>query len=971
MKNQRMKTNQSFRISAIMVTLLMIVMLMGCFAVTSFAAASVTVDTETDIEIGLDLVGGIYTKEYDGTTAADVTSKAANVTVQSAAFNSANVGDANELIITLTKDGVQTEIRLPARIAPKTLYWDGNAAANGQYKVDGTVYELAVGSIPTLKDADGNPVTGIAVDDTAPYKVTVQANAAGNYNATASVTLKATSNDVPATNYVAAPLPVDVTITPITVTTVDWANDYTFEYGDAAANGITVVGYDADNNEYRLVIVYPTGYGAVGSHSITAGSADPSIIVADDSAKTVVISPKTLKVTLGNTAVIGNEGLATNPRVFLAAVQGIDGVLPTEVLDAIRYTDASGAAFTGVYKYGVYTVNADLSAVSGNYRLVDANGNAVTALQGTISVNRPYIAAGVDGKYQLVITGPDGVAPNATASVTVPEKLNRKAIRGFRYFTAYDLKVENFTDAYTVLIPIEDVLLNKNCDALTVNDLYVYDAATGTMIKASESTGLAVTLNEGYFEVTGATVAGYTFVVAPEYNLPFAISAPGIALWIFLLLAILVGMFFFGMYLRRVKAGENEVIVIDTDGEVPAVEATEPADTVDADGCLEDNLDAMAEALDAELAAEEAETEADAEAVDAAVAEAMDQIIDEASQIDLDAETDADAVTEAMADEIAENLGAEDAEEEADADALRAAVAEALEENFNESADATDAIALVADEDAAAADEDDDNDNDEDEDSFFGFGGMPLSYIDAIADADAYNDLLEQERNGLIRIVTRYRRSFQSRLIQSQGNVQDYYNILKNALLAYKGIKNRVSWNYESFNRGRVHVAKMNAKTKTLYLYLALDPEQLKDTKYGIVDVSSKKKYASVPVLMKIKGERKFKYALELIDKLCQEELALIKQELVETDYHLPYQTTEELVGAGLVKKMVAGVPVAYFEQPTEEPTEVVNDVTEVAPSNGASDDVTFIAPSDDAAVEAAAEEIAAEAASEGESKEI
>ena len=96
-----------------------------------------------------------------------------------------------------------------------------------------------------------------------------------------------------------------------------------------------------------------------------------------------------------------------------------------------------------------------------------------------------------------------------------------------------------------------------------------------------------------------------------------------------------------------------------------------------------------------------------------------------------------------------------------------------------------------------------------------------------------------------------------------------------------------------------------------MYLYLALDPAELADTKYGIEDVSSKKKYASVPVLLKIKGDRKFKYALELIDKMCAEKMELPKRANAEdVDYRSNFKTTEELVEAGIVKKLAAGVSV-------------------------------------------------------------
>lgn len=212
-------------------------------------------------------------------------------------------------------------------------------------------------------------------------------------------------------------------------------------------------------------------------------------------------------------------------------------------------------------------------------------------------------------------------------------------------------------------------------------------------------------------------------------------------------------------------------------------------------------------------------------------------------------------------------------------------------------------------------DEDEDEDEDEDDDSLTGVDTSNLEFIDVMAEPERYAEMQEQERQGLVRLVSRYRRSFLSRLSQSRGNVQEYYSVVKNALLFYKGVKGRVSWGYESFNRGRVKLAKINAKSSTLYLYLALDPAELEGTKYFFTDVSNKKKYAATPVLLKIKGERKLKHALELIGKLCGEVNALPTVKNYEiVDYTIAEQTTEELVQAGLVRQFTAAVPVGAFE---------------------------------------------------------
>ena len=53
---------------------------------------------------------------------------------------------------------------------------------------------------------------------------------------------------------------------------------------------------------------------------------------------------------------------------------------------------------------------------------------------------------------------------------------------------------------------------------------------------------------------------------------------------------------------------------------------------------------------------------------------------------------------------------------------------------------------------------------------------------------------------------------------------------------------------------------------------------------------------------MKIRGERKFKHALELIEKICGEELQLKRLEAEPTDYRLPLMTQDEMVEAGYVR---------------------------------------------------------------------
>ena len=517
---------------------------------------------------------------------------------------------------------------------------------------------------------------------------------------------------------------------------------------------------------------------------------------------------------------------------------------------------------------------------------------------------------------------------------------------------------------------------------------------------------------EVVFENNTATltvVNKYVAPVAPAPEAPvdqveteptFWGSPIGICLIVFLALVLLIIVpAYIGLLLLRIeRSGRNPVISVETKGNVPAVEPVIIPDLIeDTDAAIDENLDNLAGEIAEELANS---TEYDADATEA-VADAMAQLDEELANMDLAALeaaelAEADAAASELADqlvlELMDQVGASDGTDVSEE--VEKAVADAMAENFNESADATDAIALIEEEEPVAEEvveeapaeevveetpveevpvelasevEEVEETEEDEEESFGGFGSMPLDYIDAIAEAERYAEMLEQERRGEVQLVTRYRRSYLSRLAQSQGSIQDYYNAIKNLLLSYKGVKSRTSWNFESFNVGRTPLAKFNAKTRTLYIYIALSPEELVDTKYNFTDMSEKKKYAAVPVLLKVKGERKFKHALELITKLCEEKLQLPKKKnFVEVDYRMPFKTTEELVNEGIIKMMVAAIPVsapaseeAVIEEAPVEEIPVEEAVIEETP---AEEEIVAEVPAEEAPAE---EEIAAEVPAE------
>ena len=171
-----------------------------------------------------------------------------------------------------------------------------------------------------------------------------------------------------------------------------------------------------------------------------------------------------------------------------------------------------------------------------------------------------------------------------------------------------------------------------------------------------------------------------------------------------------------------------------------------------------------------------------------------------------------------------------------------------------------------------------------------------------------------------------YKRSYLSKMIQSESTVQNYYSAIKNKLLSYKGVKSRISFNYESFNKGRVPCAKVNIKGKTLVMYLALKPSDYVGTKYFFTDVSSIAKYETVPMLIKVKSDRGLKYAFQLIEDMMGKHLGIAALVQNNIDYTMPYETDEQLIARGLIKLGGSKTAVAAATAVIEEKYGAINE---------------------------------------------
>ncbi len=155
------------------------------------------------------------------------------------------------------------------------------------------------------------------------------------------------------------------------------------------------------------------------------------------------------------------------------------------------------------------------------------------------------------------------------------------------------------------------------------------------------------------------------------------------------------------------------------------------------------------------------------------------------------------------------------------------------------------------------------------------------------------------------RMVIRYSRSFTARVIQAPDFLKNYYSEIKNELMSYALVKSRISWKHDAFNRGRLQLAKLVVRGKSLCLYLALDPAAYEVEKYHQIDQSGKNAYAKVPMMVRIKSDLGLRKAKFLISEMMAN-YDIERGEVEDLDYAswYAYKDTKTLIEEKLIKEL-------------------------------------------------------------------
>lgn len=150
-------------------------------------------------------------------------------------------------------------------------------------------------------------------------------------------------------------------------------------------------------------------------------------------------------------------------------------------------------------------------------------------------------------------------------------------------------------------------------------------------------------------------------------------------------------------------------------------------------------------------------------------------------------------------------------------------------------------------------------------------------------------------------------KSFIAKLSLVGRETQEYYSELKNYVLSFQGTRCRTSWQYDSFYKTRILLARFVIRGKSLWMYVALTPDEIpQGTNCSFTD---DRKYQGIEAGIKIQGQRTFKQSKTLLRLAC-EKIGLTYSEREPVNYIPESMTEEEMLQKGLIKKILTSTNV-------------------------------------------------------------
>ena len=135
--------------------------------------------------------------------------------------------------------------------------------------------------------------------------------------------------------------------------------------------------------------------------------------------------------------------------------------------------------------------------------------------------------------------------------------------------------------------------------------------------------------------------------------------------------------------------------------------------------------------------------------------------------------------------------------------------------------------------------------------------------------------------------------SFIDRLFKAEYSVKYFYSEVKNELLSYEGVTDKIKRDCESFYLNNMPISKIDIVNGVLNVYFALDPTLYNVDEYNHENASKKKDFVAVPLKLKVDSTEALRHAKMFVRIIRKRENVKSVSNFIRIDYTKVYTAKE------------------------------------------------------------------------------
>lgn len=154
-----------------------------------------------------------------------------------------------------------------------------------------------------------------------------------------------------------------------------------------------------------------------------------------------------------------------------------------------------------------------------------------------------------------------------------------------------------------------------------------------------------------------------------------------------------------------------------------------------------------------------------------------------------------------------------------------------------------------------------------------------MSFTDLEENDEVDDEVIEKTDDGKI-----FSDKMLLRLKMALDRVKKYYSDLRNYLTRYPSLILHTNKSGDVYLQKNKVILRVTVFSRALKVYLGLNPKHV-DAKYHTQNMSDKKKYGDIPVMIRVSSDRSYKYLIELVETLAKKYKLKDMEKQTEIDY--------------------------------------------------------------------------------------